>query len=125
MARRIDGRELRRLSADLGLGGPRDHIGRLALIVAGSVAFLGALAVIAVPTGAATTHYGVVTLLGFFETDDGSHPYAMARIGGREVRVRLWRGGLCRVGDRIAVRRHPMLFGHRHRIALEGCTRPG
>lgn len=124
MTRQVDRRELRRLSVALGLGGPFDHIGRLALIAAGAIAFLGALVAIAMPTGPATAHYGAVTALGFLETDDGSRPYAIARIGGRQVRVPLRRSGLCRVGDRIVVLRHQTLFGHSHRIALEGCTRP-
>ena len=123
MTKTIDKRELRKLNAALGLGGPGDHLPAMLKVVAVLAVFTGLFALLYLRGGPITEVYGVVTALGFTESDMGSRPYAAARVDGRPVRVRLHPGSVCRVGDRIAIRRHKMIIGYRHGIARAGCTR--
>lgn len=120
----VEPRENRKLNRALRLGGVGDHIGRLVIAAVVVILTLAALGVMAVPIAPATEGYGVVSTLGFTETDAGSKPYANVRLGDRDVRVGLDRGGLCRVGDRIVVRTQRTLFGERHRAGVGGCGRP-
>jgi len=101
------------------------YFGRLALVGAAVAVLFALVFAYSTPTGPVSEHYGTVSQLGFAESEHGSRPYAMVRVRDRNVRVSLFAGGLCRVGDRILIRRQKMLLsGYRYRASPAGCTRP-
>jgi len=116
--------ELRRLGLALAIVPLGGHLGGLLLGFA-IIAVVGGLFFgLTTPMGPPVQVYGVVTRLGFAETDFGSRPYVIVRLEDREARVRLPRGGLCRTGDRIVLYALRAPLGVRYRVAPGGCDRP-
>lgn len=101
----------------------REHL-RLAAALVALAALASGLLAVSLPTGPPQAAHGVVTSLGFSETEEGSRPYAILAVEGRSVRAALHAGSLCRVGDKVALSRQRTAVGSRYVAAPPGCVRP-
>ncbi|WP_296598061.1 hypothetical protein [Phenylobacterium sp.] len=120
---KVDAARQRRASLQIIASQVRERTG-LAAAIATILAFCGGLAMLSLPKGPARAAYGMVTGLGFDETQEGSRPYADVSVEGRSIHVALPGDMVCRVGDRIALARQKTVAGERHTVTPPGCDRP-
>jgi hypothetical protein len=108
---------LHRLSAPVGF------TGRAWLAVALVVLTLGGLLLIFRPVGKPERVYGRVVGYGGYETETGTQPVLVVRVGGRAVRdpVRSVLG--CQVGDRVTLRKSRTLVGEVYSSSPRTCVR--
>ncbi|MCW5758360.1 MAG: hypothetical protein KIS90_01140 [Phenylobacterium sp.] len=111
-------REFRRAA----LPDSESHSGRLVLAILLLAAILMAILWEATPVGPTTEVYGSVLRLGTLPSEYGTRAFAISHVGDREVRVNLYPGTFCRVGDRILIRRQQMAWGFRHGAGPRACS---